>query len=190
PATTLYAGDTFTVRETLFVPIDAQGAVMLFNVETEQPLEIEVVFHRDYQLMWPAALGASYIDWNSQQHAFYFGEEQRKFSAFVGSPTATDPHTEFQTNYAESETSSFRLGLAAKGKDSKLIVIAASMEGQDAALKTYQHLTADYAELQQQAAKYYQDYLERTDNLDMQDAQIKHTTDWTRIRTFKSLVSN
>src|SRR6266568_9571267 len=103
-ATILYAGDTFTVQETLFVPVDAQGAVMLFNVETEQPLEIEAVFHRDYQLMWPAALGASYIDWNSQQHAFYFGEEQRKFSAFVGSPTATDPHTEFQTNYAESQT--------------------------------------------------------------------------------------
>src|SRR5205823_14354280 len=52
-ATILYAGDTFTLRETLFVPIDAQGAVLLLNVETEQPLEIEAVFHRDYQLMWP-----------------------------------------------------------------------------------------------------------------------------------------
>ena len=188
--TILYAGDTFTVRETLFVPVDAQGAVMLFNVETEQPLEIEAVFHRDYQIMWPAALGASYIDWNSQQHAFYFGEEQRKFSAFVGSPTATDPHTEFQTNYAESETSSFRLGLAAKGKDSKLIVIAASTEGQDAALKTYQHLTADYAELQQQAAKYYQDYLARTVNLDLPDAQIQQAYDWARISEFQGLVIN
>jgi len=188
--TILYAGDTFTVRETLFVPVDAQGAVMLFNVETEQPLEIEAVFHRDYQLMWPAALGASYIDWNSQQHAFYFGEEQRKFSAFVGSPTATDPHTEFQTNYAESATSSFCLGSTAKGKDSKLIVIGASMEGRDAAQKTYQHLTADYAELQQQAAKYYQDYLSRTVNLDLPDAQIQQAYDWARISEFQGLVTN
>jgi glycogen debranching enzyme len=189
-ATILYAGDTFTVRETLFVPVDAQGAVMLFNVETEQPLEIEAAFHRDYQLMWPAALGASYVDWNSQQHAFYFGEEQRKFSAFVGSPTATDPHTEFQTNYAESQTSSFRLGATAKGKDTKLIVIAASMEGRDAALRTYQHLTADYAELQQQAAKYYQDYLARTVNLDLPDAQIQQAYDWARISEFQGLVTN
>ena len=189
-ATILYAGDTFKVRETLFVPIDAPGAVILLNVETEQPLEIEAVFHRDYQLMWPAALGASYLDWNSSQHAFYFGEEQRKFSAFVGSPTAADPHAEFQTNYAESQTSSFRLGATAKGKDSKLIVIAASMEGHDAALKTYQHLTADYAALQQEAAKYYHDYLERTVTLDLPDAQIQQAYDWARISEFQGLVTN
>lgn len=189
-ATILYAGDTFTVLETFFVPVDAQGAVILLNIETEQPLEIEAVFHRDYQLMWPAALGASYLDWSSSQHAFYFGEEQRKFSGFVGSPTATDPHAEFQTNYAESQTNSFRLGATAKGKDSKLIVIAASMEGHDAALKTYQHLTGDYPALQQEAAKYYQNYLARTVNLDLPDTPIQKAYDWARISEFQGLVTN
>jgi hypothetical protein len=91
-ATVLYAGDTFSVRETFFVPVHEQGAVILLDVETEQPLEIEAAFHRDFQLEWPAALGATYLDWTAAQHAFYFGEEQRKFSALVGSPTATDPH--------------------------------------------------------------------------------------------------
>ena len=189
-ATILYAGDTFTVRETLFVPVDAQGAVILLHVETEQPLEIEAAFHRDYQLMWPAALGATYLDWSTPQQAFYFGEEQRKFSAFVGSPTATDPHPEFQTNYAESQTSSFRLGATAKGQDTKLIVIAASMEGHDAALKTYQHLTANYTTLEQEAAKYYQDYLARTVNLELPDAQIQQAYDWARISEYQGLVSN
>ncbi|HKW62041.1 MAG TPA: hypothetical protein VJN89_05800 [Candidatus Acidoferrum sp.] len=189
-ATILYAGDTFTVRETFFVPVDAQGAAILLDAETEQPLEVEAVFHRDYQLMWPAALGATYLNWNAQQHAFYFSEEQRKFSAFVGSPTAADPHAEFQTNYAESQTSSFRLGSTAKGKDSKLIVIAASMEGRDAALKTYQHLTADYAALQREAARYYQDYLARTVNLELPDTQIQQAYDWARISEFQGLVTN
>src|SRR5213592_4917473 len=92
-----------------FVPVDAQGAVILLDVETEQPLEVEAVFHRDFQLMWPAALAASYLDLSSRQHAFYFGEEQGKFVAYVGSPTATDPRAEFQNNYSESQTSSFRL---------------------------------------------------------------------------------
>src|SRR5205807_8205337 len=161
-ATILYAGNTFTVRETLFVPVDAQGAVILLNVETEQPLEIEAAFHRDFQLMWPAALGATYLDWSAPQHAFYFGEEQRKFAAFVGSPTTADPQAEFQTNYAESQESSFRLGATAKGKDAKLIVIAASMEGRPAAEKMYQHLTADYPALLEESRKYYQDYLART----------------------------
>src|SRR6266850_7008864 len=120
-ATILYAGDTFAVRETFFVPVQEQGAVILLDVETEQPLEVEAFFHRDFQLEWPAALGATYLDWSSQQRAFYFGEEQRKFSALVGSPTATEPRSEFQTNYSERQESSFRLGPTAKGKEFRLI---------------------------------------------------------------------
>ncbi|HKD49785.1 MAG TPA: hypothetical protein VKB90_03255 [Candidatus Acidoferrum sp.] len=189
-ATILYTGDTFTVRETLFVPVDSQGAVILLRVETEEPVEIEAAFYRDYQLMWPAALGATYLDWSAKNRAFYFGEEQKKFAAYVGSPTAADPHAEFQTNYAESQTSSFRLGATAKGKETKLIVVAASMEGRDAALKTYQQLTADYAALQQEAAKYYQDYLARTVNLELPDARIQQAYDWARVSEFQGLVTN
>ena len=189
-ATLLYAGDTFTVRETFFVPVDAQGAVILLNVETEQPLEMEAVFHRDFQLEWPAALGATYLDWSTRNHAFYFGEEQKKFAAFVGSPTAADPHAEYQNNYSESETSSFHLGVTAKGKDTNLMVIAGSTEGHDAAQKTYQHLLLDYAALLQEASKYYQDYLARTVNLELPDAQLQQAYDWACISEFQGLVTN
>jgi len=189
-ATILYAADTFTVRETLFVPVDAEGALLLLNVETEQPLEIEAVFHRDFQLEWPAALGATYIDWSAPQHAFYFGEEQRKFAAFVGSPTAADPHREFQTNDSASQTSSFRLGATEKGQEMKLIVIAASMEGRPAAEKTYEHLSADYARLLDESRKYYQDYLARTVTLELPDAELQQAYDWARISEFQGLVSN
>jgi glycogen debranching enzyme len=189
-ATIFYASDTFNVRETFFVPVGEQGAVILLDVETEQPLEIEASFHRDFQLMWPAALGATYIDWSAERRAFYFGEEQRKFSALVGSPTATEPHSEFQTNYSESQETSFRLGVTAKGKESKLIVIAGSMEGRAAAEKTYQHLTSGYSELLKESAKYYQDYLQRTVSLELPDAQIQQAYDWARVSEMQGMVTN
>src|SRR5437660_1285964 len=189
-ATILYAGDTFTVRETLFVPVDAQGAIIVLNVETEQPLEIEAAFHRDFQLEWPAALGAAYLDWSAPQHAFYFGEEQRKFSALVGAPTGTEPHAEFQTNYSESEESSFRLGPTARGKDRKLIVIAGSLEGRAAAEKTYAHLTSDYAALWKESAEYYRGYLEKTVGVELPDAQIQQAYDWSRVSVLQGMVNN
>jgi glycogen debranching enzyme len=189
-ATILYAGDTFTVRETFFVPVKEQGAVILLDVETEQPLEIEAVFHRDFQLQWPAALGATYLDWAAAQHAFYLGEEQKKFSALVGSPTATEPHVEFQSNYAEAQESSFRLGITAKGKDTKLIVIAASMEGRAAAEKTYQHLANDCAALLWESAEYYLDYLARTVSLELPDAQMQQAYDWARVSMLQGVVTN
>ena len=189
-ATILYAGDTFTVRETFFVPVREQGAVILFDVETEQPLEIEAVFHRDFQLEWPAALGATYLDWAPAQHAFYFGEEQRKFSALVGSPTATEPHAEFQTNYSESQESSFRLGPTAKGPERKLIVIAGSLEGRAGAEKTFQHLTVSYADLLRESADYYRDYLGKTVSVELPDAQIQQAYDWSRVSMLQGLVNN
>ena len=153
-ATILYAGDTFRVRETFFVPVSEQGAVILLDVETEQPLEIEAEFRKDFQLEWPAALGATYSFWDAAHRVFYFGEEQRKFVALVGSPTAGDAQQEYQTNYAQSMESAFGLGATTKGKERKLIVIAGSMEGREAAEKTYGHLTADYAELLKESAEY------------------------------------
>ena len=77
-ATILYAGDTFTVRETFFVPVREQGAVIVLDVETEQPLEIEAAFHRDFQLEWPAALGATYLDWAAHATCVLFWRGAKK----------------------------------------------------------------------------------------------------------------
>jgi len=189
-AAILYAGDTFAVRETLFVPVREEGAVILLDVETERPLEIEAAFHRDFALEWPAALGATYLDWIADRHAFYFGEEQRKFAAFVGSPSAAQPHTEYQTNYSESQESSFRLGPTAKGKETKLIVIAGSLEGRAAAEKTYQHLVSDYRTLLKDAAEYYESYLARTVSLELPDEQIQQAYDWARVSLLQGVVTN
>jgi len=97
-STIVYIGDTFSVRETLFVPVNEPGAIISLDVETEFPLEIEARFLRDFQLEWPGALGGTYSSWDQGQRAFYLGEETKKFAAFVGSPTATEERGEYQTN--------------------------------------------------------------------------------------------
>src|SRR6202171_5080893 len=134
-STIVYTGDTFSVRETLFVPVNEPGAIISLEVETEFPLDIEASFLRDFQLEWPGALGGTYSFWDKDQRAFYLGEETKKFAAFVGSPTATEDRGEYQTNYSESPVNSFRLGVTNKGKDTKLIVIAGSLDGRPPAIE-------------------------------------------------------
>ena len=46
-STILYTGDTFAVRETFFVPVQEPGAVISLEIETAQPLDVQVVFERD-----------------------------------------------------------------------------------------------------------------------------------------------
>ncbi len=191
-ASILYAGDSFRVRETLCVPVDEPGAIILLEVETEEPLEIEAGFTGDFQLEWPAALGGTYVDWDVKDHAFVFGteEEAHKFGAFVGSPTGGDSHLSYETNYSASGENSFRLGVTQKGKGTKALVIAASVNGMADAAKTYHRLLATYPDAIRQSAEYYRGYLAKTVSLEMPDAALQQAYDWARISTIQGLVDN
>jgi glycogen debranching enzyme len=188
-STILYTGDTFAVRETMFVPLREQGAVIMIDVETADPLEVGVAFERDFQLEWPAALGGTYGYWDPKVSAFYFGEEQKKFSAFVGSPTAADVQSEYDTNYSSSKENSFRLGVT-KGKGTKIVVIAASTNGLAEAEATYRHLVADYVALEKESADYYRAYLDNTVGVDLPDRQLQQAYDWARTSVLQGLVQN
>ena len=189
-ASILYAGDSFRVRETLCVPVNEAGAIIRLDVETESPLEIEAAFAGDFQLEWPAALGGTYVNWDPSHHAFVFGEEAHKFAAFVGSPTATDPHLAYQTNYSSSDENSMRLGITPKGKDSKLLVIAGSVAGDADAEKTYQHLLNADVDMIHASADYYRDYLDKTVGLELPDSTLQQAYDWARISTIQGLVNS
>jgi glycogen debranching enzyme len=188
--TLVYSGDTFSVRETFFAPVDQPGAIIEFQVETEQPLELEVSFIRDFQLEWPASMGGSYVGWSDPLHAFFFGEETRRFSALAGSPTAASPHQEYETNYSGTPRSSMRLGVTAKGRDTKVIVIAGSVRGREEAEATYKQLTSNYQQLLRESAEFYRDYLARSVSVELPDADLQRAYDWSRVSLIQGLVSN
>jgi len=188
--TILYAGDTFSVRETFFVPVHESGAVIIVEVETADPLDVQVEFERDFQLEWPAALGGTYSYWDAKLNAFYFGEEQKKFSAFVGSPTAREIHEEYDTNYSSAQENSFHLGAVSKGKETRVVVIAGSVQGQAQAEAAYHHLESNYAALLKESADYYRAYLGKTVSVDLPDHQLQQSYDWARVSVLQGLVTN
>ena len=188
--TIIYAGDTFSVRETLFVPVHEPAAVVSLEVETTQPLEVEAEFERDFQLEWPGAMGGTTEDWDAELRAFSFGEEQKRFEALVGSPSATEVHEEFSDNYSASSRDSFRLGATNKGKETKIIVIAASLEGRAAAVAIYRRVSDTYRDLLQDSQRYYKDYLQQTVGLSLPDQTLQQAYDWARISTIQALVQN
>jgi len=189
-STIVYIGDTFSVRETFVVPANEPGALISLEVETEFPLEIEVRFLRDFQLEWPAALGGTYSFWDKDRRAFILGEETKKFVAIVGSPTAAEEHGEYQTNYSESAVNSFRLGVTAKGRETKLILIAGSLDGRPQVEATYQKLAGGYAHLLRTSADYYRKYLSDTVGVELPDGQIQQAYDWSRVSMLQGIVNN
>src|SRR5579871_2993929 len=188
--TLLYAGDTFSVRETFFVPVDEAGAVIKFEVETEQALEIEVAFHRDFALEWPAAIGGKWANWDTKQNVFVFGEESKKFAAVIGSPTGHEPGLEYESNYSSTHENSLLLGTTPKGRETKLLAIAGSIHGQAEAEATYKKLIGSYEMMERESAAYYADYLKKTVSLEFPDKQLQAAYDWSRVSLVQGMVVN
>jgi glycogen debranching enzyme len=186
----IYVGDTFRVTEKFIAPVHEAGVIIRIEVETEGPLEIEAVFQRDFQLEWPAAIGATWENWDEARRAFTFGEESKTYAALVGSPTATASLRELNTNYETSALSGFRLGATAKGKETKVIVVAGSVNGAAEAEATYKKLLEQGDALESESAQYYDTYLQRTTNVHLPDADMQKAYDWSRISVVQGLVTN
>ena len=193
-STIVYSEGAFQVRETLFVPIHEPGATITFEVNTERPLEIEVAFQADFELEWPAVLGASALDWNPDRRAFLLRAQDRNDAAWIGSPTAKDAKSASQAGDRAGDSSpgesSFLLGTTRRGRDKKLVVIAASLDGPPDAAATYDRLVRDPDKLAREAQTYYADYLRHTVNIGVPDAEIQQAYDWARIDLLQARVEN
>ena len=211
-ATIVYSEGAFQVRETLFVPIHEPGATIIFEVHTERPLAIEVAFQTDFELEWPAVLGAASLDWTPDRRAFLLrahqGQQQnedqnrgqnqdqskdRNYAAWIGSPMASDARSGAKSaNQADSSSgeSSFLLGTTPRGSDKKLVVIAASLDGPADAAAIYDRLVRDTDKLAREAENYYADYLRHTLSVSVPDAEIQQAYDWARINMLQARVDN
>ena len=105
-------------------------------------------------------------------------------------PPGADARLSYETNYSSSDENSIRLGVTQKGKETKAIVIAASVAGFADAEKTYQHLLTSYADSMRESADYYRAYLDKTVSLELPDAALQQAYDWARISTIQGLVNN
>ncbi|HEU5334936.1 MAG TPA: amylo-alpha-1,6-glucosidase, partial [Terriglobales bacterium] len=200
-AAIVYASDTFQVKETLFVPVTEQGAVIILDINTAEPLQVEACFVRDFTLEWPASLGGTYMSWDPEQRAFVLGEESKQFAALVGSPAAVGFRQEYATNYSSSSQSSFTLAPVTKGRARQIIVLAASVGRPGAVVAgeithpapvetTYRHLASDYPALLRESADYYRRQLAQTASLELPDPQLQQAYDWARVSLLQGIVTN
>ena len=188
--TLTFSSDSFSVNETWLVPPEEDGAIIRLEINTWEPIAIEASFTRDFQLMWPAGLGGTYMSWNQELHAYTLGEEGRKFAGVVGSPSAVSADSEFSTNSYSNSRSTFRLDKVDKGTAVKYIFIAGGTTGPDDARKHYERLASDPGQFFAAARKYYDDYLSRTLSLELPDPKLQAAYDWSRISTIQGLVAN
>ena len=136
-STVRYSHAAFTVDATWLVPLNEQGALVLLDVRTSEPLTLVVRFRVDLKPMWPAALGGQYSYWDNSLKAYVAGEGSGKNAALIGSPFGIDPPEQPAHNLPDAPTQ-FTIAISPETAANGLvpIVIAASPEGLHAAKAT------------------------------------------------------
>ncbi|HVZ16897.1 MAG TPA: hypothetical protein VG897_07265, partial [Terriglobales bacterium] len=87
--TRLYAADGLRVRETLFVPLNQAVLMLLYEVESPDPVNISVSFRPDFDLMWPAGMGGQTYSWDDEHHCFQMEEPSATYHGRICSPAVT-----------------------------------------------------------------------------------------------------
>lgn len=188
--TIVYASASWTVRETLVVPPDESGAMVRLDIDTFKPLQVEARFVRDFQVMWPAAIGGTFIEWDKKLGVFILGHEEKKYAGIIGSPSTAGHQLEFLANAISSDVNSLLLQPVEKGHATQYIYVAGSVNGRSDAEMRYRRLLDNSQQLEDSAARYFKDFLKRTVSLQLPDLKLQAAYDWSRISMYQGIVED
>ena len=145
---------------------------------------------RDFQLMWPAAIGGTFIYWDDKLGVFIMGHEEKKYAGMIGSPSTAANKLEFSSKATSSEENTQLLKTRGKVPTNQKKYVAGSVSGLSEAELRYRHLTDNSQQLQDSAIQYFKDFLGRTVSLELPDAKLQAAYDWSRISMYQGLVEN
>ncbi len=190
----VYSDQNFTVKETLFVPLDVAGFVILYQVETPAPLHIRLSFEPDLDLMWPGGIGGQNYGWDAVHHAFSLQESSGKYSALVGSPVAGHHSApdDYSRPWIADRTLSLELDIpAAPGEPHAFpLVVSCGIPGHYDAEKTYSTLLEKTPELYAEAVEHFRKLLSEGVRVGTPDRDVNLAYDWARVTLDQAYVCN
>ncbi|MDQ1610134.1 MAG: hypothetical protein QOG00_65 [Pyrinomonadaceae bacterium] len=188
-----YSHAAFTVRQTIFAPLDEPGIVMLLDVESALPLTINVSFRPRLRLSWPAGLMTGSLSWNERARVYYITEETRRFAGVVGSPAARDVSVMPYQEEPRDVPARFRVEVPAGGAAGAKfipIVIAGSVEGRERAKAAYDRLLATVPSLYEQTVAHYEQLAGETLQLSTPNHELDEAFAWAKVGVDKGVVTN
>ncbi|HTJ15631.1 MAG TPA: hypothetical protein VL494_02520, partial [Steroidobacteraceae bacterium] len=187
--TRVYVGPDFAVREKLFVPLDAPGAIVSYEVDGAAPLDIIVRFNPVLNLMWPGGMGGQEAAWNAAASGYLLSEPLHRYTALVSSPDiiAHDetPNATRRANSSPGVAFTIRAGSGHAAQ----VVIAVGLRGEDPAVVAKELLRSREA-LEKTAAEHYDDVLNRGLQIETSDPDVNRALQWSQIALEQAWVCN
>ena len=187
-----YSHAAFTVKQTIYAPVDEPGLIMLLDVNTTLPMTIGVSFRPKLKLFWPAGMMTGNLDWQEKEHVYYIIEETKRYTGVIGSPLARDVSVTPYQEEPRDVPARFLLDVApGQLKNNYVpIVIAGSIKGRADAKAVYDRLLGQAPQLYEQNVAYYKKLQDNTVNITTPDERLNHAFAWAKVGIEKGLATN
>lgn len=187
-----YSHAAFTVRQTIFAPVDEPGIVMLLDVDSVLPMTIRGSFRPRLRLSWPGGLMTGNLEWNEKETVYYLTEETQRFVGIVGSPGARDMSVQPYQEEPRDVPAQFEIAVSAQasGKQFIPVVIAGSTEGRIAAKRNYERLLNSVEPLYRSNVEHYARVQRETVRIETPDKRFDETFAWAKIGMDKGFATN
>lgn len=191
-ATTItFSHPLFTVRETLFAPVDLPALVALLEVDSYQDLTLIGSFLPDMEPMWPAGLGGQYAFWDDKSQAYVISESRRLRNAFIGTPQARALSAPLAHELAQAPS---QFAFDCKRNDGRTqkfpIVITAHFTKRDSARALYETLLTSYDAELEKTRKHYQKLQEEFLAIETPEEKLNLAFEWAKVALAKGFIDN
>ncbi|HYP02498.1 MAG TPA: GH116 family glycosyl hydrolase [Pyrinomonadaceae bacterium] len=187
-----YSHAAFTVRQTIFAPLDEPGIIMLLDVQSALPLTVNVSFRPRLRLSWPAGLMTGSLNWDEKTNLYFISEETRRYTGVVGSPAARDVSAMPYQEEPRDVPARFRVEAPAGASGSNFIpiVIAGSIEGRAGARAAYERLLSSAASLYERNVAHYRRLDAETLGISTPNRELDEAFAWAKVGVDKGIVTN
>ncbi len=189
--TITYSHATFTVKEHILTPRTEAGILVLLEVNTFVPMEIEVQFKPVLQYMWPGAFGGQYAFWDDQHNAYVLSESRQEHNAIIG--TSWPAHGEVNLAHRLSDNPStfvIPVDTTRARKEFIPIAIAAGTEPRSEVLAEYQGLLANALPLYRERRRWADTLMATTTSLETPDPSMNLALSWAKFDLERQRVCN
>ena len=191
-ATTItFSHPLFTVRETIFAPIDMSALVALLEVDSYQDLTLIASFFPDMEPMWPAGLGGQYAFWDDKTKAYVISESRRLRHAFIGTPKARPLSAPLAHELAQAPSQFAFDCKRHEGRPQKFpIILAADFAKRETARALYEKLLTNYPEELEKTRQHYQKVRDEFLSIETPDAKLNIAFAWAKVALTKGFINN
>jgi hypothetical protein len=187
--TRIYVGHDFVVHEKLFVPLDAPGAVVSYEVDGVRPVDIVVRFTPVLNLMWPGGIGGQEAQWNAQASGYLLSEPLHRYTGLISSPDIVAHDETPNAARPVGEARGLAFTIRPDKERTAVIALTAGVAGEDPAPIARQLLT-NHAALESAAAQHYDAMLARGVEIDTPDPEVDRALLWSQIALDQAWVCN